>query len=91
MVYYFGIENTIRKLFSIEEFCRKRGTQRDNSDAGSWWGSQDAKRMQAIFKEQGVDIDIFTDDRVSTYGIGFDFATMFNFKDHSTGIDLKFC
>ena len=76
--YYLGLERTIRLMFSDPEWCELRGSGRDFSAAG-FYGSAAAARMNEECGGQ-----LFQPGN-SVYELGFDFAQVFNFANHSTG------
>jgi hypothetical protein len=51
-----------------------------------WWGSPEAHRL-----DQAINGRLFRDTTVSPYALGFDFAQMFAFRDHSTGLIMMRC
>ena len=69
-----------RKLFKNPAWCEHRGRGRDTSDASTWYGAEDAKRINNMTGGQ-----LFEADN-SAYELGFDFGQVFTFKTHSAGI-----
>lgn len=87
-VIYFGVADVIKRLFTLPTFCKAWNSAfegRGTRDRTHWWGSPDAERLSQELLLTSPPYDLFTDKAISTYAIGFDFAEMFLFKDHSTG------
>ncbi|KAK9906510.1 hypothetical protein WJX75_003063 [Coccomyxa subellipsoidea] len=82
--YFFGVKESIKKLFAKPEWCALRGTGRDTSAAG-FYGSREAQRLH---DETG---GRFSAPSSSAYELGFDYGQIFNFKTHSTGIMVLRC
>lgn len=81
--YYFGVKNTIQRLFADKEFVAERSTEREAK--GSFYGSSYAKAIYAFFKKR------MDDKTVSLYGVGFDFGQIYNHKKYSMGIIAMRC
>lgn len=80
---YFGLGDCLRsKLFSNPEFNELRTKGREEN----WYSSSDASNLNQ--KLQGL---LFNDPNTSAYALGYDFAGLFNFKDHSTGLIFLRC
>lgn len=80
---YFGVAHSIRRLFGSAEFCATRAKDRGGSP---WWNSPEARRLG-----EAIGGGLFEDSSTSPYALGFDFAQMFAFRVHSTGIIMLRC
>lgn len=80
---YFGVGEAIRtRLFSNPLFTKLRTTGREDN----WYSSPDAASLNNKLGGK-----LFGDPSFSAYALGYDFAGLFNFKDHSTGLVFLRC
>lgn len=73
----------MQRLFGSAEFCAVRAKDRQ---ANPWWQSPEAHRLS-----EALGGNLLEDTSTSPYALGFDFAQMFAFKDHSTGLIMLRC
>lgn len=82
--YYFGLESQIRRLFQCPEFVEKRGTSRTFDDPSTYWGSEEAKRCDAVLGGK-----LFTNPDSkdnSPYSLCIDWVQLFNWSNYSIGV-----
>lgn len=82
---YFGLGNTIKKMFCNPEFVKARGRDRNTNDPATFYGSPMARKLNTELRQ-----GLFSPDW-SAYTLGFDFVKLFNLRDHSSGIVALRC
>ncbi|KAG7668787.1 hypothetical protein KSW81_003806 [Nannochloris sp. 'desiccata'] len=80
--YYFGVENTIKRLFSMADWVEARPSDYEEmkEDPGSFWSSPAAEEINrktnyALFHPQN-----------GAYSIGYDFVNLFGHQEYSVGL-----